>query len=126
MNTKSTEFTFIPPNTECEAAKYSGVVTQGLSVVFIRTGSRLRPFSVLVPRLDEERYAGIDAETLARCAIGLALRDGLFNRHPDEPVYLEAGVAPWTGSLTANISPSPKDTATKAHAVETAALQTEK
>jgi hypothetical protein len=101
MNTKSTEFTFTPPNAECGATQYSGVVTPGLSVVFIRTGTSLRPFSVLVPRLDEDRYAEIGAEALARCAIGLGLRDGLFNRHPDEPAYLEADVAPWSGSLTA-------------------------
>jgi hypothetical protein len=108
MNFKSAEFTFISRNAEGEAARYSVVVTQGLTTMFIRTGSRLRPFSVLVPRLDEDRYTGIGAEALARCAIGLALRDGLFDRHPDEPVYLEGDVPQWSGNLTANISPRPK------------------
>jgi hypothetical protein len=99
MNLKSAEFVFIPPNAEGESVTYSVVVAHGLSVVFVRMGSKLRPFGVIVPRLAEERYTEIDAETLARCAIGLALRDGLFNKHPDEPVYLDADGPQWQGQL---------------------------
>lgn len=98
---KTTAFKFCTRGfTEYEAA-YSIIVVHGISVTFIRIGSRRKPFCLLVPRAYDEGQGNIDAEDLARIAVAQSLRDGLFDTHPEDAVDLDSDVSRWDGELTA-------------------------
>ena len=99
MNPGVTEFAFCPSGSESGSSSYIAVVTHESSVVFIRIGSKFRAFGVVVPRIHEDQYTGVTAEFLARRAIGIALRDGFFDAHPEAPVYLDADAPYWFGTL---------------------------
>lgn len=94
------EFTFFPPGLESGEAKYSALANQ-LSVVFWRVDANLPPIGVVVSR-DVVGRLGIagDTEAIVRRAIGQALRDKLFDTHPNEDAHLDADAPPWLGNLT--------------------------
>lgn len=99
INLRGPEFTFFPPGLVDGEAEYHARAMAG-GVVFIRVGSGLSPVGFDVPRTVAARrgYAG-DLENMVRDAIGQALRDGVFDAHPAETVYLDEDAPRWLGNL---------------------------
>ncbi|TAM02031.1 MAG: hypothetical protein EPN70_18020 [Paraburkholderia sp.] len=95
------EFTFSPPGLDKGPAKYHAMVVCGSmpSVVLTRLGSKIRPIGFDVQRNVAIEKAFKDGEAIVRAAIGQALRDGLFNNHPDVAVYLDVDAPDWDGNL---------------------------
>jgi hypothetical protein len=57
-------------------------------------------FTVNVPRELYEQLLQVSAENLVRHAIGMALRDDLFNNPPTSYVQLDGDAPAWRGNLT--------------------------
>ncbi|WP_028220274.1 hypothetical protein [Paraburkholderia oxyphila] len=98
---KTTAFKFRTRGIQGAEIRYSVIVIHNISVTFIRTGSKRKPFCLMVPRERDNWPAHVGAEDLARIALAQSLRDGLIDTHPEEAIDLDIGECPWDGELTA-------------------------
>lgn len=98
------EFTFFPPGLDDGDVEHRAVLKGAVDFyvvhIFRINSKKSVRISVEIPRTIAQAKRYDSASNVVRDAIGLAMRDNLFNNPPNDIVYLDVDVPRWTGNLS--------------------------